>query len=105
MLIACYQILTYFSDDHIQVIDIEFDPSITTYAQLLETFWKVHDPSKKAEEVRYSSKIFFHNDDQKKEAEASRMAKDREIIKNSKSPMDKVHTNIWPAKHIFIAKK
>ncbi len=59
---------------HAEVIQIEYDPSVVTYKKLLEIFWEVHDPTtlnRQGNDVgtQYRSVIFYHNDQQKKEAE------------------------------------
>ena len=59
---------------HAEVIQIEYDPNVVTYKKLLEIFWEVHDPTtlnRQGNDVgtQYRSVIFYHNDQQQKEAE------------------------------------
>ena len=59
---------------HAEACQIVFDPNIVSYAELLEVFWKVHDPTTmnrqgNDEGTQYRSSIFYHNDEQKKLAE------------------------------------
>ncbi|HEY7750961.1 MAG TPA: peptide-methionine (S)-S-oxide reductase MsrA [Ignavibacteriaceae bacterium] len=59
---------------HAEVTQITYDPSVITYDELLEVFWKTHDPTtlnRQGNDVgpQYRSVIFYHNDDQKKLAE------------------------------------
>jgi len=59
---------------HAEVCHIEFDPEIISFKELLEVFWEVHDPTtynRQGNDVgpQYRSVIFYHNDQQKKEAE------------------------------------
>jgi len=59
---------------HTEVAQIEFDPTQISYAELLEVFFKVHDPTtlnRQGNDVgyQYRSVIFYHNDEQKKLAE------------------------------------
>lgn len=61
---------------HAEVIEIEFDPNIISYDQLLDIFWHVHDPTtmnkQGADEgTQYRSIILYTNDMQKKVAEDS----------------------------------
>jgi peptide-methionine (S)-S-oxide reductase len=62
---------------HAEVARISFDPEKLTFAQLLETFWKMHDPTtlnRQGADVgtQYRSVIFYHSPEQKAAAEASK---------------------------------
>ncbi|MBX3424523.1 MAG: peptide-methionine (S)-S-oxide reductase MsrA [Pirellulales bacterium] len=59
---------------HAEVIQIAYDPRVVTYAELLEVFWKVHDPTTLNRQgpdrgTQYRSVVFYHNDEQRKLAE------------------------------------
>lgn len=59
---------------HAEVTQIIFDPTVITYDELLEVFWKTHDPTtlnRQGNDVgpQYRSVIFYHNDAQKQKAE------------------------------------
>lgn len=59
---------------HAEVVRVVFDPQQVTYDELLEVFWKTHDPTtlnRQGEDVgtQYRSVIFYHNEQQKKKAE------------------------------------
>jgi peptide-methionine (S)-S-oxide reductase len=59
---------------HAEAIQIHYDPSKVSYEQLLEVFWKTHDPTtidRQGNDVgsQYRSAVFYHNDEQKKLAE------------------------------------
>jgi peptide-methionine (S)-S-oxide reductase len=59
---------------HAECTQITFDPAIVTYDELLEIFWKTHDPTtlnKQGNDVgtQYRSVVFYHNDEQKQKAE------------------------------------
>lgn len=61
------------STGHAEVCQIIFDPSVISYAELLEIFWEVHDPTtlnKQGHDVgtQYRSVVFYHSEAQKKEA-------------------------------------
>jgi peptide-methionine (S)-S-oxide reductase len=63
---------------HAEVVQVEYDPSKVTYARLLEVFWRNIDPTQKDGQFcdhgpQYRSGIFYHNDEQKRLAEASRL--------------------------------
>ena len=55
---------------HAEVVQIEYDPAVTTYEKLLEMFWHIHDPTtlnRQGNDVgtQYRSIILYHNDAQK----------------------------------------
>src|ERR1700750_461805 len=59
---------------HAEAIEIVFDPSQTSYRELLEFFFQVHDPSTKNRQgndigASYRSAIFYTSDEQKQIAE------------------------------------
>ena len=62
---------------HAEVVQIEFDPSIISYDQLLDTFWKIHDPTQVNRQgpdygTQYRTVIFYHSPEQQAQAEASK---------------------------------
>jgi peptide-methionine (S)-S-oxide reductase len=59
---------------HAEVIKLTFNPEVISYPELLEIFWKTHDPTtlnkQGADEgTQYRSVIYFHTPEQKKLAE------------------------------------
>jgi peptide-methionine (S)-S-oxide reductase len=59
---------------HAEAVEITYDPSKTTFEELLKVFFKTHDPTtlnRQGADVgpQYRSAIFYHNDEQKKAAE------------------------------------
>lgn len=59
---------------HAEVLQIYFDPKKITFDELLEIFWKTHDPTtlnRQGNDVgtQYRSVVFYHNEEQKKLAE------------------------------------
>jgi peptide-methionine (S)-S-oxide reductase len=64
---------------HAEVCQITYDPRVVSYAQLLEVFFEVHDPTtlnRQGADVgtQYRSVIYYHNDEQKKLAELAILA-------------------------------
>jgi len=60
---------------HAEVIQLVFDPEVISYKELLEVFWKTHDPTtlnrQGADEgTQYRSVIFYHNPEQELQAKA-----------------------------------
>jgi peptide-methionine (S)-S-oxide reductase len=67
---------------HAEVTQITYDPEIISFDELLEVFWKTHDPTtlnRQGNDVgpQYRSVIFYHNDEQKKLAEKYKEALDK----------------------------
>ncbi|HEX6961634.1 MAG TPA: peptide-methionine (S)-S-oxide reductase MsrA [Lacipirellula sp.] len=59
---------------HAEVIQVAYNPKKISYAELLEVFWQTHDPTtlnRQGPDVgtQYRSAIFYHNDEQRREAE------------------------------------
>ncbi len=59
---------------HAEVVQVTYDPQVITYEELLEVFWKTHDPTTPNQQgndigPQYRSVIFYHNDEQRRLAE------------------------------------
>ena len=66
---------------HAEVTQIEFDPSVISYDDLLYVFWRTHDPTtlnRQGADVgtQYRSVIFYHDEKQKEVAEKSKKETD-----------------------------
>ena len=73
---------------HAEVIQIEFDPSLSSYEKIVETFWEAHDPTTLNRQgadagTQYRSIILYHSAAQKEVAEKSKTA----AQKNFSSPI------------------
>jgi peptide-methionine (S)-S-oxide reductase len=84
---------------HAEVVQIEYDPAVTTYETLLEMFWQIHDPTtlnRQGNDVgtQYRSIILYHNDAQKAAAEKSMREAQKELsrpIVTQIEPLKKFH--------------
>ena len=59
---------------HVEVVQVTFDPAITTLREILEVFFAIHDPTSRDRQgndagPQYRSVIFYHSDAQRKTAE------------------------------------
>ncbi len=64
--------------EHYEAVDIIYDPSRVSFAQLLDTFWRQIDPTDTGGQFadrgpQYQTAIFYHDPDQKKIAEESKV--------------------------------
>ena len=60
---------------HVEVVQLRFDPSQISYEQLLEIFWKIHDPTTPNRQgpdvgTQYRSAVFYHDEGQRDAATA-----------------------------------
>lgn len=66
---------------HAEVVHVEYDPGQVSYEQLLDTFWRIHDPTQVNRQgpdygTQYRTAIFYHTPEQKAAAENSKAALD-----------------------------
>lgn len=67
---------------HAEAVQVVFDPTVISYEQLLDYFWRLHDPTtlnRQGPDVgsQYRSAIFYHTERQKEAAEKSKAELDR----------------------------
>ncbi len=90
---------------HAEVIQVTYDPTVITYDELLEVFWKTHDPTTPNQQgadvgPQYRSVVFYHDDEQKKLAESYKTKLDAEKV--FEKP---IVTEISPLKNFYAAEK
>jgi peptide-methionine (S)-S-oxide reductase len=93
------------STGHAEAVEIVYDPKVVSYEKLLRHFWRNIDPLAKDRQfcdagTEYRTAIFFHNDEQRRLAEASK--KELEASGRFKSP---IHTQIVPATQFYKAEE
>ena len=87
--------------NHNEVIQIEYDPAVITYKEILDYFWIAHDPTtlnRQGNDVgtQYRSGIYYTSDEQKKIAEES--------MKAAQKDWDQpIVTEIVPLKKFYVA--
>ena len=82
---------------HAEVVKVIFDPSIISYATLLEVFWQIHDPTqlnKQGNDIgtQYRSVIYYLNDEQKHQAEESKKFYEQEKNVNFVTEIEPLET-------------
>jgi len=58
--------------DHSETIEVDYDPSVITYADLLDAFWTNHDARRAPFSTQYRSAVFYRTEEELAQAEASR---------------------------------
>ena len=86
---------------HAEAAEITFDPTQISYELLLETFWKMHDPTqvnRQGPDVgpQYRSAIFFHSPEQERAARES-LAREQARIGKPIATQIEAATTFWAA--------
>jgi peptide-methionine (S)-S-oxide reductase len=98
-----YRAICTGSTGHVEVVQVTFDPSITTFRDILEVFFAIHDPTTRDRQgndsgPQYRSAIFYHSPEQK--AVAEEVIREIEKEKLWSNP---VVTEVRPAEKFYVA--
>lgn len=90
---------------HAEVVQVTYDPEAVRYKALLEVFWTCHDPTQVNRQgydigSQYRSAIFYHDEDQRRTAEAS-----KQDLQDSGRVRKPVATEIVPAETFWLAEQ
>jgi peptide-methionine (S)-S-oxide reductase len=88
---------------HIEVVQVSFDPEVTTFHDVLEVFLAIHDPTSRDRQgndagSQYRSVIFYHSEAQKEAAEA--MIRELDASETYGKP---IVTEVRPASAFYVA--
>lgn len=88
---------------HAEVVQVEYDPAIVAYEDLLQVFWKTHDPTTLNRQgadtgTQYRSVIFYHNEEQRQLAEAY-----KEQLTTAQAYTKPIVTEILPVQRFYKA--
>lgn len=84
---------TYYNlGNHAETIQMDYDPLQVSYAEVLDVFWRNHEPTSRPYSSQYRSLIFYHDEEQRKLAEESKTALETRLGK-------KIYTEILPYQH------
>jgi peptide-methionine (S)-S-oxide reductase len=86
---------------HAEAVEVWFDPAQVSYAELLQTFWRIHNPTTRNRQgldfgSKYRSAIFCHDASQMEAAIASRDAEQQSLRRQ-------IVTEITPASAFYRA--
>ncbi|GAB3805092.1 peptide-methionine (R)-S-oxide reductase MsrB [Virgibacillus kimchii] len=100
-----YEQVSSNTTGHVEAVQIKYNPDIMSYEQLVETFWQQIDPTDPGGQFNdrgesYKTAIFYHNEAQRRIAEASRQKLDE-----SKKFSKPIVTEILPAKTFYEAEE
>jgi peptide-methionine (S)-S-oxide reductase len=100
---ANYDAVCRGDSGHAEVVRVTFDPKVTTFREILEVFFVIHDPTTLNRQgndagPQYRSAIFFHTPEQKATADAV-VAE----LASAKAYRDPIVTQIAPATEFFEA--
>lgn len=88
---------------HMEAVEVTFDPSEISYEELLEVFWRIHDPTQRNRQgpdvgSQYRSVIFYHSPPQERAARQS-----LRNLEESGRFKRRIATCIEPAREFFQA--
>ncbi|MFP5236206.1 MAG: peptide-methionine (S)-S-oxide reductase MsrA [Acidobacteriota bacterium] len=91
---------------HAEVVELEFDPETISYAQLLDAFFSLHDPTTMNRQgpdwgTQYRSVIFFHSPEQERQARA----KIEELTAEGRYKPKRIVTQVVPAQTFWRAEE
>ena len=89
---------------HAEVVQVEFDPELLSYRELLEVFFAVHDPTTENRQgpdvgSQYRSAVFYHDEQQRETTEALIEEFEREGV------YDDVVTEVEPLEAFYEAEE
>jgi peptide-methionine (S)-S-oxide reductase len=93
------------STGHAEVAQITYDPAKISFDELLEVFWKTHDPTTMNRQgndigTQYRSVIFYHNEEQRATAEAyKKKLNEEKVYPNPIVTQIVPFTNYYPAEN------
>lgn len=101
-----YNQVTAGGTGHLEVVQITYDPSVVDYARLLEVFWVNIDPLDGGGQFcdrgeHYTSAIFYQNEEERRQAEASR----QELIRSGRFGSQQIQTSIRPLNAFYPAEE
>jgi peptide-methionine (S)-S-oxide reductase len=90
---------------HAEAVQVEYDPAVISYEELLKVFWENHNPTTPNRQgfdvgTQYRSAVFFHNSEQEQAAKDS-----KEKLQKSGKFQDPIVTKIIPEQTFYKAEE
>ena len=90
---------------HAEAIEVDFDPDVLSYEELLYFFWQMHDPTKLNRQgpdigTQYRSAVFYHDEQQKQQA-----LRVKQELNEAKAFPSKIVTEITAASEFYPAEE
>lgn len=89
---------------HVEVVQVEFDPGVISYEEILEVFFSLHDPTtpdRQGNDVgpQYRSAIFWHDEEQRATAERVLASLEAQDAWEGAKPVTELRPleRFWPA--------
>jgi peptide-methionine (S)-S-oxide reductase len=67
-----YEDVCSHTTGHAEVVKVTYDPQRVSYDELLDVFWRKHNPTRPTGGDQYRSVVFFHDEEQREAAVASK---------------------------------
>jgi peptide-methionine (S)-S-oxide reductase len=89
---------------HAEVVQVEYDPDVIAYDELLEVFFATHDPTQLNRQgpdvgTQYRSIVLYHGEDQREQAAAYIEALDAEYDDDVVTELDRLETFYQAEEH------
>lgn len=82
--------------DHAETVQVDYDPAVISYEELLRVFWAAHSPTTRPWSSQYASIVFYHDEQERRLAEETRDAQ----AARSEGP---IYTQILPYEGFHLA--
>ncbi len=88
---------TYYNiGDHSETVQVDYNPAVVSYDQLLQAFWSGHDPTYADYDRQYRSAILYNSEEQRKAAVESKQKQEAKMGKP-------LYTNIEALTQFYLA--
>lgn len=83
--------------DHTETVQVDYDPAVISYEDLLAEFWAGHRPTSPSASRQYASVIFYADESQQRAAESSK--------RTLEASVGTLYTDIVPLTLFYLAEE